>query len=303
MSGLGAKAAEPVIAVHGGAWAIPPRWRAEAAAVCGAAAKAGHAVLEAGGAALDAVCVAVRLMEDAPVLDAGVGSAPDAAGDYTLDASIMRGADLACGAVAGVPPTRHVIDLARAVLEHSPHVLLIGRKALEWGAAYGIEPCSPSALDLPAAYAAEPPYLDGGDTVGAVARDAAGALAAATSTGGVPGAHPARVGDAPLIGCGTYCDDAIGAAISTGKGEAIIRVSLARSVIEALARGERPSRAARRLVEAMTARTGGRGGAVALDREGRVGLWHTTSAMAWGVARSNRVHSGHRVPPGLFEPA
>lgn len=285
---------DPVIVVHGGAWAIPRRWREEAAAACREAARVGHRVLCAGGSALDAVCAAIRVMEDAPVLDAGIGAAPDVDGHFSLDASLMRGADLACGAVARIPPTRHPIDLARAVLEHSPHVLLAGPAALRWGAKYGVEACPPAALDLPERYRDDPPYLDGGDTVGAVALDLAGGLAAGTSTGGVPGRHPARVGDSPLIGCGTYCDGHAGAS-STGKGEAIIRVTLARAAVDAIARGCHPTEAARMGVDAMLSRTDGKGGLIALDGMGRWGAWHTTDAMAWAAIDGTGEAGGWRV--------
>lgn len=283
----------PTVIVHGGAWDIPRRWREEAGEVCREAARRAHRILLGGGTAVDAVCAAIAHMEDAPVLDAGVGAAPDVHGAFSLDASLMRGDDRACGAVARLPPTRHPIALARAVLEHSPHVMLAGPEALAWGKAYGIEPCHPSALELPPAYRADPPYLDGGDTVGAVALDRDGCLASGTSTGGVPGRHPARVGDSPLIGCGTYCDRRAGAG-STGKGEAIIRVTLARAVVDAIGGGCHPMAAVRAAVEDMTQTAGGRGGAIALDASGRPGLWHTTPAMAWAVAGADGIRGGWR---------
>lgn len=284
----------PTLVVHGGAWDIPARWRAEAAAVCRAAAGLGQRILLDGGHALDAVCAAIRHMEDAPVLDAGVGAAPDRDGAFSLDASLMRGSDRACGAVARLPPTRHAIDLARAVLEHSPHVLLAGPEALDWGAEFGILPCPAAELALPPAYRDDPPYLNGGDTVGAVALDRHGELVAGTSTGGVPGRHPARVGDSPLIGCGTYCDGRAGVG-STGQGEAIIRVTLARGAVDAIGRGCHPQQAAREAVEEMQRLTDGRGGLIALDARGEVGLWHTTPAMAWAVADGAGIRGDWRV--------
>ncbi len=286
--------ADPVIVVHGGAWDIPQRWREEAAGVCRAAAALGRRLLVDGADAIDAVCAAIRHMEDAPVLDAGIGAAPDAFGDFSLDASLMRGSDRACGAVARLPPTRHPIDLARAVLEHSPHVMLAGPEALAWGAEHGVMPCPAADLALPPAYRDPPPYLDGGDTVGAVALDRRGALVAGTSTGGVPGRHPARVGDSPLIGCGTYCDPRGGAG-STGKGEAIIRMTLARAAVDAIGAGADPTAACKACVVDMLRLTGGRGGLIALDARGRVGLWHTTPAMAWAVADGTGVRGHWRV--------
>ncbi|MEZ4466951.1 MAG: isoaspartyl peptidase/L-asparaginase [bacterium] len=169
-----------VVLVHGGAWAIPARHRADTVAGCEAAAAVGHAVLAAGGSAVDAVVAAVRSMEDHPTLSAGVGAAPDARGDLRLDAALVRGADLACGAVAWLPPTRHPIELARVVLDHSPHVLLVGAEALAFGAPYGVFPCDPEDLALPDDLAG---IVWGCDTVGAVALDDAGHLASALSTG------------------------------------------------------------------------------------------------------------------------
>ncbi|MCA9539431.1 MAG: isoaspartyl peptidase/L-asparaginase [Myxococcales bacterium] len=284
---------QPAVVVHGGAFSIPERWRAPAAAACRAAAETGHAVLMRGGSALDAVCAAIRVLEDAPVLNAGCGAVTDAAGHVRLDASVMRGADLACGAVASIPPTLHPIDLALAVLEHSPHILLVGDGALAWGADYGVLPCTEADLRPP-----DTPSQDiarGCDTVGAIAIDAHGRLAAGTSTGGTPDRHPARVGDAPLIGCGTYCDDHAGAASATGWGEAIIRVSLGRAAVDAMRAGEPPETASRRLLAEMGRRINGHAGLITLDRLGRVGVAHTTPQMAWGLARGGDVRSGWQV--------
>lgn len=268
----------PVVLVHGGAWAIPARWRADTVAGCEAAADVAWAVLAAGGSAVDAVVAAVRSMEDHPTLSAGVGAAPDAHGELRLDAALVRGTDLACGAAAWLPPTRHPIDLARAILDHSPHVLLVGPDALAFGAPYGVSPCAPEELALPPDVAG---IVWGCDTVGAVALDDAGRLASALSTGGTPGRHPARVGDVPLIGCGTYADDAVGAAAATGSGEGIIRVVLARSCLADLEAGQHPQAVAEARVQAMTARTGLTGGVILLDRHGQTGLFHTTPAMCW----------------------
>ena len=271
----------PALVVHGGAWDIPATWRASTVEGCRAGAAAGWAVLAAGGSAVDAVVAAIRVLEDCPVLGAAHGAERDASGGYRLDASIMRGSDLAAGAAAWLPPTRHPIDLARAIMDHSPHVLLVGERALAWGAPHGVLPCDPTELDLSPALEAE--RRGGCDTVGCVAIDAAGRLAAGTSTGGTPGRHPARVGDAPLIGCGTYCDDEAGGASSTGMGEAIIRMTLARAGVDGLRAGEHPRAAAARLTADLTRRTAGAAGLILLDRAGRVGVAHTTSAMCWAL--------------------
>lgn len=268
----------PVILVHGGAWDIPPAWRAHTAEGCRRAAEAGFACLRAGGSAVDAVVAAIHVLEDWPSVSAGIGAAQDVNGDIRLDASLMRGADLGCGAVAHVPPTRHPIDLARAVLDHSPHVLLVGAGALEFGRPYGVEPCAREDLIPPPEFQRK---RTPSDTVGAVALDAQGRIAAGTSTGGTPGRHPARVGDVPLIGCGTYADDGAGGASATGHGEGIIRVTLARACVDALAAGQHPQAVAEEKVAAMTARVGLTGGVILVDPRGRTGRAHTTPALCW----------------------
>ena len=250
-------------------------------------------MLSAGGGALDAAIAATHVLEDAPMLNAGVGATQDASGGVRLDASIMRASDLMAGAVAQIPPTRHVVDLARAVMERSPHVLLVGPEALRWGAEHGIQPCPVEALARPPEWARDP---DGepGDTVGVVALDRHGELVSATSTGGTPGRHPARVGDVPLIGCGTYADPA-GAASSTGTGEVIIRVTLARACVDAMRAGEPPADVARRLTEDMTARTGGTGGVILVNAAGEFGVGHTTGAIAWAARTATTSRAGWRI--------
>lgn len=276
----------PLILVHGGAWDIPEPYREAAAAACARAADVGWAALRSGASALDAVMQTVHALEDAPVLGAAVGAAPDIDGNFRLDASLMVGDGIRCAAVANVPPMRHPIDLARAVLEHSPHVLLVGDGALAWGAQHGLAGCDPDELrtDFDA---------HGMDTVGAIALDDAGRLVCGTSTGGTPRRHPARVGDVPLIGCGTYADDDVGAAGATGQGEAIIRVTLARAVVDAVGRGESPMQATRRLTQHMTERTGGCGGAICVTPDGRWGLAHTSTAMCWAVRGLGLSDGGH----------
>ncbi len=277
-----------MILVHGGAWDIPEDRREEARLACATAADAGHALLAAGGDALAAALLAVRSMEDAPCLGAGHGAAPDENGDFSLDAAVMVGADLSCGAVAHVPPMRHPVDLAEAVRAHSRHVLLVGPQAMDFGAEHGLSGCDPAELRTA--------WNDrtGHDTVGAIALDARGHLAVDTSTGGTPGRHPARVGDTPLVGCGLYADDALGAAASTGIGEAIIRVTLARAQVDAVHAGEAPEDALRVRITAMTARTGAEGGAIVVTPDGRWGVFHTTPAMAWAVRSERWTEGGWR---------
>jgi beta-aspartyl-peptidase (threonine type) len=202
----------------------------------------------------------------------------------------MEGRDLRAGAVGNVPPMRHPIELARAVMERSPHVLLVGPGALEWGRQFGIEGCPLDELKVRAE--AEPSGVECADTVGAVALDAEGRLAAATSTGGVKGKHPARVGDSPLPGAGTWADDEAGGASATGTGEFIIRVNLARRCVDAIRAGADPTAAADQGLAELRRRTGGTAGIILLDPQGRVGLGHTTLGMSWAWRRADGAASG-----------
>lgn len=292
----------PLVLVHGGAWDIPPAHRAHTVDGCRAAAEAGYAALRSGADAETAAVAAIHVLEDWPSLGAGVGSMRDRNGDIALDASIMRGADLAAGAVGNVPPTRHPIDLARAVLRDGAHVLMVGRAALAWGADRGVQPCSLEDLLAPPPYDGlqrSRPDGEGHDTVGAVVVDGAGRVVVATSTGGTPGRDPARVGDAPCIGCGTYADDTVGGAGATGTGEVIIRTTLARSVLFAVEGGAHPADAARDAVESARARTGGTAGVVVADVRGRVGAHHTTPAMCWALRDDSGIHGDWRARPDL----
>jgi len=247
------------IVVHGGAGTLPLERRPAAVSACRAAAEAGHAVLAAGGRALDAVQAAVRVLEDAPELNAGTGAVLTRDGTVELDAAIMDGAARAIGAVAAVPDVRAPIDLARAILDDGEHVLLAGPAALRFAAERGIHPVPTESLiterartrwrDETARRAGLLTTADStkeGGTVGAVAVDRDGHVAAATSTGGINWKRSGRVGDTPLPGCGTWADDRGGAASATGDGEAIIRVTLCRTLVDRLERGEDPDAAARR---------------------------------------------------------
>lgn len=266
------------VMVHGGAGALSDAGVKPARAGCEAAARAGMAVLAAGGSALDAVEAATRVLEDDPHFNAGTGSVLTAEGRVEMDALIMDGADLRAGAVAGVTRVANPVSAARAIMEHTPHVLMVGPPAEEVAFTSGVPRVDPSTLvtahrvqQLKSALQAAPP--DGGgaamapmarallapapppvegsargtqsldepcagdhDTVGAVAIDALGRVAAAVSTGGLTGKRPGRVGDTPCVGCGAYADVEVGASVTTGVGEHILRVCLARLVCEQYAR-------------------------------------------------------------------
>src|SRR5829696_6773805 len=233
--------AEAAIVVHGGAGRDPTdperleRMRAGAAA----AVEAGYAVLAGGGSALDAVEAAVVVLEDDPEFNAGRGAALTADGGVELDASVMEGTGRYVGAVACVEDVRNPVRAARAVLRDGHHVLLVGAAARVFAADQGLELCEPGWLVTDGQRDALAAGVSGwaAGTVGAVARDLDGRLAAATSTGGTMGKRRGRVGDSPLIGAGTWADDASVAVSCTGDGEAIIRVAMAHEVHALVRRG------------------------------------------------------------------
>lgn len=277
--------------VHGGAWAIPDDQVDAHARGCLDAVQAGYAALRKGGSALDAVQTAIRRMEDDPIFDAGKGSCLTQDGLVELDASLMDGATLNVGAVACVKHIAQPIRLARLVLE-SPHVLLVGEGAERFAQQHGMVLCDTEDLIVDrerqiweefrqqgqARYgdAFEPRH----DTVGAVALDASGNIAAGLSTGGTPNKLPGRVGDVPQVGCGFYADNAVGGVACTGLGEAIARMALAQRVMQMLESGASPQQAAEQAVQALAARVGGTAGLIALDRLGQVGVAYNTKRMA-----------------------
>ena len=278
----------PVLILHGGAGPDSPAGAAERQAACASAYAAGWSILAAKGHAVDAVTAVVAALEDAPLFIAGVGSCLTHAGTVEMDASIMDGRRLAAGAVAAVSTALHPIHVARAVMDDGRHVLLAGAGADSFARACGL-PLAPSAdhvitprqrqrwADMEAA--------DGG-TVGAVACDVDGHVAAATSTGGLMHKLPGRVGDSAIIGAGTFADAAAGAASATGTGEAIIRVGLAKAAVDRLRDGRHPRGVARAVIDDLTARLGAAAGIIVVDRFGRIGYACNTASMlvAWGSA-------------------
>lgn len=261
------------IVVHGGAGSHRGDGLEARAAGCETAALQGLAVLRDGGTALDAVQAAVVVLENDPLFNAGTGAPLNAAGDVELDASIMEGKGLRAGAVAAVSGVPNPIALARAVLEDGRHVLLAGSGARQFAERHGVAVCDPHSLITAAQ---RDRWRERFGTVGAAALDRHGTLAAATSTGGLFGKLPGRVGDSALIGCGTYADGA--AAVScTGIGETIIRTVLAKAVCDRIAAGEQTVAAVRAEIARLAARTGGEAGLIAMDREGRA-AWASNAA-------------------------
>jgi beta-aspartyl-peptidase (threonine type) len=279
----GGRARVPAIIVHGGAGADPAEGRDELRAGVRAATQAGWARLSEGGSAVDAVEAAVRALEDHPRFNAGRGSVLTAAGTVEMDASIMEGDRLRCGAVGAVSRIANPITLARRVMEDGRHVLLVAEGALAFARAAGLPECDPETLITDRQRRRHREALAKGGTVGAVALDRQGTIAAATSTGGIAGKLPGRVGDSALIGSGTYADSTLGAASCTGDGEAIIRVVLARRALEYLKEADDADYAAHVAVDLLVEEGGGNGGLILLDWRGRLGWAHSTPLMpvAW----------------------
>jgi beta-aspartyl-peptidase (threonine type) len=284
--------ARPAILVHGGAWATPDIELEPHRKGVHRATLNGFETLLSGGSALDAVQKAVEHMEEDSSFNAGRGAVLNVNGDVQLDAAIMNGDGLSAGSVACVSGVLHAIALARAVMDTSPHVMLVGDGAAEFALEVGIETCEPEALVVErerdryerAKRLMKPGQLGGlaapADTVGAVACDRDGHVAAATSTGGALIKRVGRVGDSPLVGCGLYADDRRGAASATGWGEGIIRIVMAHRAVDSLSKSVGPAEAAQQAVRLLESRTQGRGGIIVVDPNGEIGFAFNTPHMA-----------------------
>jgi beta-aspartyl-peptidase (threonine type) len=278
------------VLVHGGAGHIEPERVARHVEGCRAATAAAAEILRQGGSALDAVERAVVVLEDDPIFNAGTGACLNADGLLELDAAIMEGARLRAGAVCALPPFIHPVAIARAVLDEGRHVLYAGDGASRFAVARGFTPSTADAMTTDTARAhwvavhrREVPDVWAGGTVGAVARDERGSVAAATSTGGLTDKAPGRVGDSPLIGAGTYADDDGGACSFTGLGEAAIRLGLAKAAADAMRGRTPPEEAARVAVRTLGARLGARGGLILIDRFGALGWARNSATMSWAA--------------------
>jgi beta-aspartyl-peptidase (threonine type) len=300
-----------VVQVHGGAWAIPDSLKPAHRAGVERAHQAALAVLGAGEPPMEAVLAALKVMEDDPTFDAGTGSFLNEDGQVELDAAVMVGRDLRAGAVASVGRFRNPCEIARAVMERTEHVLLIGTGAERFALAEGFQPVDPRSLVHPREFAGHEAWVRAGKpdariffdeerrvdakgapvehgkrgTVGVVlgVRGETGgyALYAGISTGGTRGKKAGRVGDAPLVGCGIYADDEGGAICCTGWGEAFIRTAAAKTASDLIGRGVPPQEAVERVLRNLYRRTQGRGGIIAVGPDGRTGAAFTTPDMGY----------------------
>src|ERR1700720_1759284 len=298
---------KPSLIVHGGAWDIPDEAVDACKSGCLRALTAGWSILSRGGSALDAIEAAIMVLEDDPVFDAGYGSHLNLEGRVECDAIVMNGATLRAGAAATLQRIKNPIQVARKILEHCPHMMLVAEGAERFAKAQGIQLCKPEELVSEAewaawqkckedTHAAEHHRGHEQGTVGAVAIDRDGHLFAATSTGGTCCKLPGRVGDSPLIGCGCYADSEAGGVSCTGYGEAIMKVVLAKTAVDLLRQRaiwvDTPAAsscdvstadmAAREAVHLFAKRTHATGGLILLDCHGNPGFAFNTPRMAYG---------------------
>ncbi len=291
--------------VHGGAYDIPLETHEAHKAGCRRAAEAGWALLANGESALDAVEAAVRVLEDDPTYDAGHGSFLNANGEVEMDAIVMDGRTLDFGAVAAVQRVCNPVTLARLVMTDSEHAMLAGAGAEAFARELGVPICPVEELVVERErerwriqLAGTPHEWDGNvqlqdiqlpsDTVGAVAIDAGGNVATATSTGGTFNKHPGRVGDSPLVGCGAYADNRSGAASATGMGEALMKIVISKKVCDLIGAGMTAQAAVDTAIAVLAERTNGQGGVIAVDGSGRVGIAHNTPYIAHAYIAAGR---------------
>ncbi len=292
--------------VHGGAWAIPNETLDAHLRGVRAAAAAGFLILDEGGSCLDAVEAAVVAMEDDETFDAGRGSFLNMDGRVQLDACMMDGATLRAGGVGCVEHILNPIRAAKKILTDSPHVYFVGTGAERFAQEHGLELCANDDLIIEREVerlreAKKQGYLEmpdefgpmrSHDTVGAVALDQNGNIAAGTSTGGTLNKAPGRVGDSSLIGCGCYADNLSAAVSTTGWGEPMMKLVLSKWTADHVEQGMVPQEAAQRALYYLKARLNGHGGIILLDRRGRVGIAHNTPRMAWAVVSQASTSSG-----------
>ncbi len=290
------------LVVHGGAWDIPDHLVELHRFGVQKAITVGMAVLNDGGSAVDAVEAAITIMEDDDSFNAGTGSFLNAAGEVELDAGIMDGRTLNAGGIAAVKQVKNPIALARKVMEESEHVLLVGIGAVRFAREHGIKTCTQDHLiterevDRWREWQTKSPSFKResfrkkkipADTVGAVALDRDGNIASGTSTGGIPNKFPGRVSDAPIIGAGTYAENGVGGVSTSGLGETMMKIAMAKSVMFLMENnGNDPVKATIEGIRLLEQKTQGYGGVIALNYEGKVGMAYDTPRMARGYMTS-----------------
>jgi L-asparaginase / beta-aspartyl-peptidase len=285
---------QPSLIIHGGAWDIPDDAIDACKSGCQRALAAGWSILASGGPALDAVEAAVIVLEDDPVFDAGYGSHLNLDGHVECDAIVMDGGTLKAGAAANLHRIKNPIRLARKILENCPHMMLVADGAERFAKDQGLGLCKPEELVSEAEWEAflhcskdqhAAAHHRGHEqgTVGAVALDRAGGLFAATSTGGTCCKLPGRVGDTPLVGCGCYADAELGGVSTTGYGEAIMKIVMAKTTVDFLRNDSSSgSQAATAAIDLLDRRTQATGGLILLDRLGNPAFAFNTPRMAYG---------------------
>ena len=314
---------DPVLVIHGGAWAMPDEMVDAHIHGVNNALAAGWRVLERGGPALDAVEEAVVIMEDDETFDAGRGSFLNRDGKVQLDALIMDGATLRAGGVGCVERLRNPVRAARKILSESPHVYFVAEGAEQFAAEHGIPLCDNKDLIIPREverlreYQSKVPTLAADnaarmghptgndlfapgsddmtishDTVGAVALDRNGNIAAATSTGGTLNKAPGRLGDSSLIGCGCYANNESAAVSTTGWGEPIMKLVLAKWTADRISAGNLPEWSAQEAMNYLKQRLNGHGGIIVLNPQGHIGIAHNTPRMAWAFKTIHKQESG-----------
>src|SRR6202023_2206529 len=297
---------DPVLVIHGGAWAMPDDMVDAHIRGVNNALAAGWRVLERGGPARDAVEESVVIMEDDDTFDAGRGSFLNRDGKVQLDALIMDGATLRAGGVGCVERLRNPARAARKILSDSPHVYFVAEGAERFAAEHGVPLCRNEDLIIPREVErlrefqarATDAKVDlfaptiSHDTVGAVALDGDGNIAAATSTGGTLNKAPGRLGDSSLIGCGCYADNQTAAASTTGWGEPIMKLVLAKWAADRVSTGSLPEWVAAEAINYLKDRVNGHGGMILLDAQGRFGIAHNTPRMAWAWKTTGQENSG-----------
>ena len=284
---------KPRIIVHGGAWGIPDEVVDDHIRGCEEAVKKGYQILNDGGTAVDAVEQAVIVLENDPAFDAGTGSFLNAIGEVEMDALIMDGEDMSAGAVGAVKYVKNPVSLARKILEHSDVVFLVGDGAVEFARISNVPLVKTEELvvgrelerlkkikadkNFQVKKIFEEIYRG---TVGAAAIDKEGNLAAATSTGGTPNKFPGRIGDVPVIGAGGYAENGVAAVSSTGWGESLMRVLVAKNTADFIQAGKSPANAAEMAINDLEKKVNGNGGVIAVNSKGELGFYFNTPRMA-----------------------